>query len=157
MEIGKNITIMKYSRVTCCIVCITCVFIVFGGFSERLHCILASLYSSPYKDEYREAKTHYNRTDTPPNAIKTQVIHTIKNTNRSFFPSSWLLVEEPALPSWQLSNRRPVTLVVPSSSHLPVVIIHSHPTQNSVLCLPASSSTVSCFYLYLTQFFISYL
>ena len=40
--------------------CITCVFIAFGGVSEKFQCNLASLHFSLQGEEYREAKTHCN-------------------------------------------------------------------------------------------------
>ena len=47
----------------------------------------------------------------------------------SVFSSFWLLVEESALPAWQLSNLRPVMLV---PHHLPDVITYNCSTQRLV-------------------------
>ena len=57
----------------------------FGGVSKRFQWVLGSLFSSPYiipqgrgiiyGEEKRDPKTHWNRFETPPNAIETQVIH----------------------------------------------------------------------------------
>ena len=57
----------------------------YGAF-RRVSCcdfklISSSLCSSPYKEECREAKIHWNRS-TPPNAIKTQVIQTTEQINQ---------------------------------------------------------------------------
>ena len=40
----------KKNRLTCPVVCITCGFMLFGGVLERFQWVLASLYSSHYKE-----------------------------------------------------------------------------------------------------------
>ena len=60
----------------------------YGAFRRGSCCdfelISSSLYSSPYKEERREAKIHWKRSETPPNAIKTQVMQTTEQVNRFY-------------------------------------------------------------------------
>ena len=66
----------KRSNLPSHLLSITCVSMSFRGVSKRFQWVFGSLFSSPYIDgeENREPKTHWNRFETPPNAIETQVI-----------------------------------------------------------------------------------
>ena len=55
------------------------------GSCSDFELISSSLCYSPYKEESREAKIHRNRSETPPNAIKTQVIHRTEPLNRFYY------------------------------------------------------------------------
>ena len=82
----------------------------YGAFRRGSCCdfeiISSSLYSSPYKEECRATKIDWNRSETPPNAIKTQVIQTTEQVNRFyyFFPLFWTILPDRYVRTYSHTN-----------------------------------------------------
>ena len=80
-----------------------------------------------FKEEYREARTCQNRSQTPPNVIKTQVIHTARKGKSIllFFPLSWSILHDRCIPIQTLiiALSREVILTVPKGAWATCVVM----------------------------------